>query len=510
VTIPRPLALTGVFALALAITLVAGAMHLPPALVEHGASVYVRLMLFTFAGAIAYLVWMIPPWVTITAGVVLSPLASNWKLLGVPGGMSPDRLLLVGAIAVVLLRGPGARGVPALRLRPTHALLGLLLLYAIVSAASVGTLFDQAGFFRLFDAFGVLPFVVFFLAPAVFCTVRSRALLLAALVALGAYLGLTALFEAANLDALVFPHFIVSSTATDTSGRAYGPFLEPVSNGAGLFDCGVAAAVAFVTWRRASARAFAALTATVCAAGTFFTLERSVWIGAIVAVAVTVAIGIPRLGRRGRGLGATLVLVAAAATVAGSALLFVPGLSHTVYKRATDQGTVYDRKNLTTAAENMIATRPLFGFGWSSFERRSLEYFQQSPDAPLNPNLAYSPTTKGTYSVHNAFLDYSVTLGLVGAALWVLGLVLAAGGAVRARSDPDDDPDLARWRFALLPLLAFYLVIENAVPPALFPNLALWLWLGIVWTGYSGRGNAAVELTPESSARPRRRHRACV
>jgi hypothetical protein len=98
----------------------------------------------------------------------------------------------------------------------------------------------------------------------------------------------------------------------------------------------------------------------------------------------------------------------------------------------------------------------------------------------------------------------------VGAALWVLGLVLAAGGAVRARSDPDDDPDLARWRFALLPLLAFYLVIENAVPPALFPNLALWLWLGIVWTGYSGRGNAAVELTPESSARPRRRHRACV
>jgi O-antigen ligase len=451
---------------------------------------------------------MIPPWVTITAGVVLSPLASNWKLLGVPGGMSPDRLLLIGAIAVVLLRGPGARRVPSLRFRPTHAVLGVLLLYAIVSAASVGTLINQAGFFRLFDAFGVLPFFVFFLAPAVFRTARSRALLLTALVVLGAYLGLTALFEAANLDALVFPHFIVSSTATDTSGRSYGPFLEPVSNGSGLFDCGVAAVVAFVSWRRASARAFAALTATVCAAGTFFTLERSVWLGAVVAVAVTAAIGIPRLGRWGPGLAATLALLAAAAAVAGAALLFVPGLSHTVYKRATDQGTVYDRRNLTTAAEKMIAARPLFGFGWSSFERRSLEYFQQSPDAPLNPNLAYSPTTKGTYSVHNEFLDYSVTLGLVGAALWLLGLVLAVGGALRARSDPDEEPDLARWRFALLPLLVFYLVIENAVPPALFPNLALWLWLGVVWVGYTGATTlrpSAVSSgrTPALSARPR-------
>ena len=485
----RPLLLAAAGAAVLVVAF-AEAAQLSPGLVSHGSSLFPRAMLLVAAVSAAYLVWILPPWITLTAGAVLSPLASNWKLLGVPGGESPDRLLLVGGIAVVLLRGPGARGTPPLRLRPTHAVLALVLLYATVSAAAAGTLIDQAGFFRLFDAFGVLPFFVFLLAPAVFRTARSRAVLLAALVGLGAYLGLTALFEAANLSSLIFPHFIAASTATDTTGRAYGPFLEPVSNGAGLFDCGVAAVVAFLTWRRPAAKTFAAITVALCAAGTFFTLERSVWLGAASAVVVTSAVLVLRAGRRGSALAAMVGLVVVAATVAGAALFFVPGLSHSVYKRATDQATVYDRRNLTTAAENMIAARPLFGFGWSSFEHRSLEYFVQSPDAPLNPSLAYSPTTHGTFSVHNEFLDYSVTLGLVGATLWLLGLVLAVGGALRASRTPD----LARWRFALLPLLVFYLVIENAVPPALFPNLALWLWLGVVWVGYRADGDARDQL----------------
>jgi O-antigen ligase len=441
-------------------------------------------------------------WVPLVAGVVLSPLASNWKLLGVPGGESPDRLLLVAAIAIVMVRGPGALGVPRLRVRPTHVVLALTLLYAVISAAAVGTLINQAGFFRLFDAFGVLPFLAFFIAPAVFRTERSRMFLLAALVVLGAYLGLTALFEAAKVDSLIFPHFIVSSTANDPSARAYGVFLEPVSNGAGLFDCGVAAAVAFVTWRSGWARLCAAITAALCAAGTFFTLERSVWLGAGLALTVTAAVGLPRLGRSAPRLVAAGTFVAAAAAIAGALLLFVPGFSHAAYKRATNQQTVYDRQSLTLAAEHMIEARPLFGFGWSSFERRSLDYFQQTPDAPLDPGLAYSPTTKGTYSVHNEFLDYSVTLGLVGATLWLLGLVLAIGGAVRADPDPELAPDLRRWRFALLPVLVFYFVIENAVPPALFPNLALWVWLGVVWVAYAPAGGLSSE---PSSLRPRSR-----
>jgi O-antigen ligase len=211
----------------------------------------------------------------------------------------------------------------------------------------------------------------------------------------------------------------------------------------------------------------------LCAAGTFFTLERSVWLGAAAAVLVTVAVAAAGSRRSVPGLAATACLGATAAIIAGAALWLAPGLAHEASTRANDQSTVYDRRNLANAAENMIAARPLLGFGWSTFERKSLDYFQQNPS-----------TTQGTFSVHNEFLDYAVTLGLIGTALWLVGLVLALGGAFRARTT---SVDLQRWRFALLPIVVFYFVIENAVPPALFPNLLLWLWLGVVWAGYAHR-----------------------
>jgi putative inorganic carbon (hco3(-)) transporter len=478
VTGARPLR-HGALAALLAAGVAVAVLHAPAGLAEHGSALYPRALLAACAASVAFLVWMLPPWVTLTVAVCLSPLASNWKLLGVPGALSPDRLLLIGGVAAVLLRAPGVRGLPPLRFRPTHAVLALVLLYAAVSAAAVGTLFHAAGFFRLFDAFGILPFAAFLVAPVCFATARSRSALLAGLVVLGVYLGLTALFEATGLRSLVFPHFILERTADDTTGRAYGVFLEPVSNGAGLFDCGVAAAVAFATWRRAWARSLAAFSAAVCAAGTFFTLERSVWIGVAVSVVVAAVVGLPRRLSASR-LATAGGLLAAAALIAGAALLLAPAIAHKAQQRANDQGTVFDRENLATAAENMIMARPLFGFGWSTFEHRSLDYFQQSPDYPLDPNLAYAASTNGTYSVHNEFLDYGVTLGLVGASLWLLGLVLAVGGAIRSRGPAD----LECWRFGLLPVFVFYLVIENAVPPSLFPNLALWLWLGVVWAGY--------------------------
>lgn len=468
-----PLALAGGLAIVLLI------LSAPPAPVARVSALYAPAMVVAFAAAAAYLVWTLPPAITITAGVVLSPLAGNWQLLHVPGAISPQRLALVGGIAVVLLGAPAARGLPRPPLRPTHVVLALVLVYAVVSAAVSETLFQRVGFFRLFDAFGVLPFFVFFVAAVAFRTPWCRDVLLAGLVALGAYLGLTALLEAARLNALVVPHFIVTSAGAG-GGRAAGVFLDPVSNGTGLFDCAVAAFIALATWRRAATRTLAGLTAVLCSVGTFFTLERSVWLGTVAAGAAFAVVAAPHLRRRASALAAPAALVACALAIAGTALIAVPGLSRHVHSRATDQVTVWDRQNLATAAENMILARPLFGFGWSTFEHSSLGYFQQSPNFPLAPSLAFSTTTNGTFSIHNELLEYGATLGLVGTAIWLLGLLLAVGGAFRARGAPD----LQRWRLGLVPVLVFYLVISNAVPPAVFPNLLLWLWLGVVWSGY--------------------------
>jgi hypothetical protein len=125
----------------------------------------------------------------LSAAIFLTPFAGNWPRLGVPGPLSPDRLLFVAAIAVVLLRAPPVADRPCLRITGTHWLLALAAAYAVVSALLAGTFFQRDGFIRIFDAFGILPFLTFLVAAVVFRTPAQRRVLLATLVVLGAYLG---------------------------------------------------------------------------------------------------------------------------------------------------------------------------------------------------------------------------------------------------------------------------------------------------------------------------------
>jgi O-antigen ligase len=437
------------------------------------------------AASLAFLLWRADPAWTLTAGLVLSPMASNWPQVGIPGAASPGRLLLIAGIGAVLLRAPGTRGKPRrLVITHVHYILLATVVYAGVSAAAAGTLFEKAAFFRLFDVFGVVPFLVFLVAPVAFHDDRSREVLLAGLVGLGCYLGLVALFETAGPRPLVFPRFILSAS-DPADHRAMGIFLDPVMNGTGMFVCGVAAAVALAVWRRPMARLIAGMTIALCFAGVLFTLERSVWLGTM-AGAVVGAIAVRELRRL------MLPFAVAGVVLVGASLALVPGLSEHVHRRANDRATIWDRRNLATAADNMIAARPLVGFGWSTFERSSVDYFRQSPDFPLDPNLGFSATTGGSFSIHNELLSYAATIGLLGTALWVAGILLGIRGAVLARGSPSLEP----WRLALLPIVVFYFIVSTFIPPLLFPNLALWFWIGVVWSGYNAEpaGRSGVVL----------------
>jgi putative inorganic carbon (HCO3(-)) transporter len=475
---------------ALAVAAGVGAGLLPSLVGGRADQAVLGVIGLVLAASVAVLVWRADPAWTLTAALVLSALASNWPRLGIPGGLSPNRLLLIAGIGAVLLQAPGTRGRPR-RLIVTHVhwVLVATILYAVVSAAVAGTLFEKAAFFRLFDVLGVLPFLVFLAAPIAFRSARDRAVLLGGLVGLGAYLGLVALLETTGPQALVYPRFILDA-GSPTDHRAMGIFLDPVMNGTGMFVCGVAAVIALATWRRASARLLAGATILLCAAGELFTLERSVWVGAIVGAAIG-ALAVPALRRL------MLPLALAGAIVVGGALLAVPGLSDHVHQRANDRATIWDRQNLATAANHMIAARPLLGFGWSTFERSSLDYFRQNPNYPLNPNLGFSPTTQGSFSIHNELLNYGATLGILGTGLWLAGIALAVIGAFRVRGSPSLDP----WRLALLPVVAFYLVVSSFVPPLLFPNLVLWFWIGVVWSGYYTRTDSRHVSQPTRGGR---------
>ncbi len=296
-----------------------------------------------------------PAW-TLTASIyALSVLGGNWQQLGLPRRICipPDRLLLGAGIAALLLRAPGARNREDIRVQPIHLLMAATILYAAASAFSAGTLFSNAGFFRLLDRFGVAPFSMFLLAPIAFNDERRRKIFLGALVILGGYLGLTALFETVGPSAFVFPKFILNPALGIHADRARGPFLEAEANGIALYSCALAAMVAFVTWRQQPwVRCAAVAVALLCVLGCLFTLSRGVWLAAVAATIVTM------LGFR----GLRRFVIPAAGTIAAlviAAFLLVPGFAGKADQRASDRESLWDRTNLSSAAVNMVEMRDL-------------------------------------------------------------------------------------------------------------------------------------------------------
>lgn len=416
---------------------------------------------------VAYLVWQLDPAYTLTAGLMLAPFAGNWQQgFGIPGVLSPDRLLLLAGVGAVLLRAPAVSDRPRLRIEAVHWVLGAAALYVLISAWVSGTLVSNKGFFRWFDTFGVLPFLLFLVAPLAFRTRRQRLVLLAGIVAMGAYLGLTALFETMHLRPLVFPKYILDPYfGQGSGGRAGGPFAEANTNGIGLYVCAIAAGIALISWQKRKARWAAASVGGLCLLGTLLTLQRSIWLGTV--VATVVAILVLAQGRR-------IFVRIALATVICIAIAFaaVPSLGAHISERYGDEGTIHDRQNINRAALNMVEARPMFGFGWVEYEKKSADYFQQSPNYPLSGGRIDL--------THNIFLSYAAELGLLGLGLWVLGLGLVIVGALGVRGPPDLD----LWRTGLIPITIFLIVVLNAFPPsAAFPTRVFCLWAGVVWSG---------------------------
>lgn len=415
--------------------------------------------------AVAYLACQVDPAWVFSAAVFAFVFNGNWSQIGLPSLIAPDRFLMAVAI-VSLLFGRVARARPALRIEPIHRLMAIIILYAAVSATLAGTLLAEEAGYRLVDRLGVLPFLLFLLAPVAFRTAGQRRILLGMLVLLGGYLGLTALFETVGPHALVFPRYILDENVGVQAGHARGPFVEAEANGVALFGCGVACAIAVSIWRRTGPRLLAAAIGLLCGLDCLFTLQRAVWIGAAAGVVLTLAAFAPLR----RYLLPTIGVLAIAVALS---LHLVPGLQESVNERAGDQMSIWDRENLTDAAVRMVAARPVLGFGWGRFTEAAEPYFRQRADIPLTA----SNGPKGTDILHSVVLSNMVELGLLGGSLWLLVLLIAVGGAILVRGPPD----LLPWRAGLLAFATCWAVVLNVTPlPQAFPNVLLWLWAGVV------------------------------
>ena len=414
--------------------------------------------------SVLYLAWDVDPVWALCAAIACSVFSGNWDQLGLPIGL--DRLLLVSGVLALLIRTPGARDRPPIRVEPVHWLLALVALYATASAAWVGSLDERTAIFELLDPLGIVPFVMFLIAPVAFRTARQRAALLGTLLLVGLYLGVTAISEALGIDSLVVPKYILDPTVGIHEGRARGPFTEAVGMGLALFGCGTSALVTVALYRQRWLRAATLAIALLCAVGILLTLTRAIWLGAMLATVVTM-LAAPGLRRH------LLPTAATAAVIVLGALTLIPGLGERADERRGDQLPVWDRLNTNAAAVNMVGARPLLGVGWDRFDEESATFFRQGD---------YYPLTGEHAGVHNVFLSRAVELGMLGALLVIAGFVFGVGRAIVTRGPPE----LAPWRFGLMAIAISWLVAANLGPlPYAFPNLLLWTWAGVVMGGRS-------------------------
>jgi O-antigen ligase len=422
------------------------------------------LALTLVLAAASFLVLRLSAAAVFAIGIVSEMFSGNWKYMGIP--VPIDRVLFLFGIGILVFRTT-RRVSPHRRLvfSPIHLLFAAIVLYAIVSAWAAGTLGGSVGFYALLDRLGIIPFLMFSLAPLLFGAPRGRNTLLVALVGMGLYLGVVALMEGVGLNRFVIPSYIDNPAVGIHYGRARGPFVESVADGLSMYMCATGAAVALTVWRSKLARLACWVTIALSAAGVVFTLTRAIWLGSIAGL-LAVMLYDPRLRRR------LPIVLAFGAIAAVTLLLAVPGLASKAGARASETSPTWDRYNTNKAALRAWEAHPVFGIGWETFITKGPDYLRQAGTYPL---------TGAGLEVHNVFLSHLVELGVIGAALWVWALAAGVIGAALRRGPPDLYP----WRVGLVGIFVAYFVAANLGPLSYpLPNLLLWLWAGIVAADY--------------------------
>lgn len=371
------------------------------------------------------------------------------------------RVLLVVGVVVMIARVADARDPWRLQWRSIHSMMYASVAFAVASSAVAGTLDDPNAYYGLLDKFGIVPFVMFAIAPQVFVNRRDRNILLGTLVVVGAYLALTSILEGFGALDLVWPRYIADQTLGIHQERARGPFLEATTNGLALFVCAVAAWLGARTWRHRNAQVAAVVVGVACAMATVATVTRSIWLGTLLGGAV-LAIG----DRRTRRWLTSALPVLVGAVVAGYAL--IPGLAETSSERASSERPLWDRVNSNRAALSAWREQPVFGVGWGRFPDAYQDSFLQAETIPL---------TGSQIEVHNVFLSNLTELGMVGVVLWLLVVGGAVGLAVAVRGPHH----LRLWRLGLGAIFLQWLVVASFAPlSGAFPNMVLWTLAGIV------------------------------
>jgi O-antigen ligase len=275
-----------------------------------------------------------------------------------------------------------------------------------------------------------VPFALYF---ALRCSVLEKKDLRPAfwiMMAMGVYLGVTAVLEIAKMSSLVFPKSINDPTLGIHFGRARGPMLQSVRLGVCLLVCliiGIVYTICLNPWKR-SRWAVAAIVVPVLSVAIGLTYTRSIWMGLIAVVGILIVLCLKGQLRRG------LVIGGALAGIFGGLIL---GPNLVAFKReysaAETRESTYMRAAFAYVSFEMIKDRPVAGFGFNQFNIANRTYLS---DRSTNIRVE---SIRG-YVHHNSFLSLLVDLGIIGFSLFsfmMIGFVRESWRLWRSDVAPD-------------------------------------------------------------------------
>ncbi len=226
---------------------------------------------------------------------------------------------------------------------------------------------------------------------------------------LGVYLSLTAMAEVKGWWFLVFPKYIGSPEHVEFFGRARGPYLNPIGNGIYLCACLAGQLMWWPRANRAGKVAIAGLAVFTCLAA-YFTLTRSVWMGAAAMLLTLAALTVPRRFRLGL-LVAVLLLGASVVVSRWDHLVAFKRDKHVSASEMAESANL--RPILAAYAWEMFRDRPFAGCGFGQYRQVNVDYqSRRSFDVPMEKAKQYVQ--------HNVFLSLLTETGLMGVTLFVL------------------------------------------------------------------------------------------
>ena len=313
----------------------------------------------------------------------------------------------------------------------------------------------------------VMPFATFVIARNTIGVPGIAKRFLWLCVAFATYLSLTNVFEAAHLDALVFPKAVLTDPSWD--GRAAGLFQQPVINGFAIC-CGIPTAILLASRRESSLAP--RITALVCLAtfgpGIFLTHTRAPLLAAGLILFVGVVLA--------RGTARTLYAAAIGVVFAAIAVNWSTFTSSDRSAGGVGQvSEVESRLNGIATSVAAIRDEPWFGFGLGRFQQVSVHRHE-----------AWGSTTwyhgYGEIS-HETELGIAVELGLVGLALWfavLIGVGVITRRAWKALPSRElwGRPFVAAFTLCAMAWLVSGFTIEMRL--FVYANAFIFCWAGII------------------------------